>query len=164
VRRVIGIDRGVSGALALVSATGELIEVADMPTLRDGSSGRAAVNAPLLAELLARWHAQEAICEFVSARSKEGAVGAFSFGRSPGLVEGVCAALGVPIRFLTPPTWKRFEALAPVENDAAAARLCLANDDDAGSRYHLKRVVECVKAAASAFRELEGLTAAEAAA
>jgi hypothetical protein len=51
-----------------------------------------------------------------------------------------------------------FEALAPVERDSAAARLCLANDDDAGARYHLKRVVECVKAAAETFRELAALT------
>ena len=49
-----------------------------------------------------------------------------------------------------------FEALAPLES-AAAARLSLKNDDDAGARYHLKRVVECVKAAASTFRELEAL-------
>jgi hypothetical protein len=38
-----------------------------------------------------------------------------------------------------------FEALAPVESDSAAARLCLRNDDDIGARYHLKRIVECVK-------------------
>jgi hypothetical protein len=50
-----------------------------------------------------------------------------------------------------------FKALAPVESDSAAARLCLKNDDDAGARYHLKRVVECVKAAAASFRELEAL-------
>src|SRR3984893_16059899 len=50
-----------------------------------------------------------------------------------------------------------FEALAPLESDAAAARLSLKNDDDAGARYHLKRVVECVKAAASTFRDLEAL-------
>jgi hypothetical protein len=54
-----------------------------------------------------------------------------------------------------------YEALAPVEADAAAARLCLRNDDDAGARYHLKRVVECVKAAASTFRELESLNGRE---
>jgi hypothetical protein len=46
-----------------------------------------------------------------------------------------------------------FEALEPVERDSAAVRLCLANDDDVGARYHLKRVVECVKAAAATFRE-----------
>ena len=51
-----------------------------------------------------------------------------------------------------------FEALAPVESDAVAARLSLKNDDDAGARYHLKRVVECVKAAAMTFRELESLS------
>jgi hypothetical protein len=50
-----------------------------------------------------------------------------------------------------------FEALAPLESDAAAARLSLKNDDDAGARYHLKRIVECIKAAASTFRDLEAL-------
>jgi hypothetical protein len=50
-----------------------------------------------------------------------------------------------------------FEALAPVESDAPATRLCLKNDDDAGARCHLKRIVECAKAAASTFRELEAL-------
>jgi hypothetical protein len=50
-----------------------------------------------------------------------------------------------------------FEAMAPVERDSEAARLCLENEDDVGARYHLKRVVECVKAAAATFRELEAL-------
>jgi propanediol dehydratase small subunit len=51
-----------------------------------------------------------------------------------------------------------FEMLEPVEHDSAAARHCLSNADDVGARYHLKRVVECVKAAAATFRELEALT------
>jgi hypothetical protein len=50
-----------------------------------------------------------------------------------------------------------FEMLEPVEHDSAAARHCLSNDDDVGARYHLKRVVECVKAAAATFKELEAL-------
>jgi hypothetical protein len=53
------------------------------------------------------------------------------------------------------------EALAPVENDALAARFCLKNDDDTGARYHLKRVVVSVKAAALTFRELEALRGGE---
>ena len=100
---LIGIDPGIAGALALISRDGDLIDVADMPVLRDGSGGRASVNAPLLAELLARWHAREVVCEFVSARPKEGAVGTFSFGRSRGVIEGACGALGLPIRFITSP-------------------------------------------------------------
>lgn len=50
-----------------------------------------------------------------------------------------------------------FEAMATVEGDSAAVRLCLKNDGDAGARYHLKRVVGCVKAAASTSREIEAL-------
>ena len=50
-----------------------------------------------------------------------------------------------------------FEALGPVECDVGSARLCLRNDDDAGAKYHLKRVVECVKSAALTFNELEAL-------
>ena len=49
------------------------------------------------------------------------------------------------------------EALAPVERDVRAARLCLRNDDDAGARYHLKRVVAGVKNASSTFGELQEL-------
>ena len=78
---VIGINPGIAGVLALGSRSSELIEVADMPVLRDGSAGRASVNAPLLAELLARWHAREVICAFIAARPGEGPTGAFSFGR-----------------------------------------------------------------------------------
>ena len=96
VTNIIGIDPGVVGALALVSLAGDLIEVADMPILRDGSAGRATVNAPLLADLLARWHAREVICEFVGPRPGEGALGAFSFGRCRGLSR----ARALPLPFL----------------------------------------------------------------
>jgi hypothetical protein len=45
----IGIAPGMTGALALLSNEGALLEVADMPTLADGTKGRSTVNAPLLA-------------------------------------------------------------------------------------------------------------------
>ena len=64
-----------------------------MPTLADGPAGRRNVSAPLLADLLVRWHAVEVVCEFVSARPNEGGVGAFSFGHARGAIEGACAAL-----------------------------------------------------------------------
>lgn len=121
VTNIIGIDPGVVGALALVSLAGDLIEVADMPILRDGSAGRATVNAPLLADLLARWHAREVICEFVGPRPGEGALGAFSFGRCRGVIEGACAALAVPIRFVTPPSWKRLVGIPPGRDGAKDA-------------------------------------------
>jgi crossover junction endodeoxyribonuclease RuvC len=110
---ILGIDPGIGGALALLSDAGELVDVLDMPVLRDGPKGRAAVNGPLLAEAIYRWHATRAYVELVGARPGEGAVGAFSFGRSRGIIEGVLAAAGVPVEMIAPPAWKRAVGIGP---------------------------------------------------
>ena len=43
---IIGIDIGVTGAIALLDETGALLEISDIPTLQDGPKGRREVNAP----------------------------------------------------------------------------------------------------------------------
>lgn len=118
---IIGIDIGVHGALAKLSADGELLQIADMPCLADGPNGRPAVNPPLLAELIYKWHAGHAFVEYVGARPGEGAVGAFAFGRSRGVVEGVLGACGVPATHITPPTWKRLVGIPPGRDGAKDA-------------------------------------------
>jgi crossover junction endodeoxyribonuclease RuvC len=120
---VIGVDPGAHGALAVLSAAGDLLEVLDMPHTPE-ANGRTATNAPLLAAILARTKARVAFCEFVSARPTDAKAAAFSFGRARGVIEGVCGALGLPIVFLTPPTWKRIADIpAGVENkDLARTR------------------------------------------
>jgi len=110
---VIGVDIGLCGAVALVTSLGELVFVADMPVLNDGPAGRPAVNAPLLSALLRQWNPTEAFVEYVGARPGEAASGAFAFGRSRGVVEGVLGAHGLPVRFLTPPVWKRAVGIKP---------------------------------------------------
>jgi hypothetical protein len=47
----LGIDLGLHGAVAVVSETGELVSVANMPHLNDGPKGRATINAPLFVDL-----------------------------------------------------------------------------------------------------------------
>jgi crossover junction endodeoxyribonuclease RuvC len=116
---ILGIDIGASGAIALLTMEGGLIEVADMPVLQDGPKGRRAVNAPLLSSIIFKSHADQAFIEFVGARPGEGAVGAFAFGRSRGVIEGVLAAAGVPVRFIAPATWKRAVGLSLASKDAA---------------------------------------------
>ena len=118
---IIGVDLGSKGALALLSPAGELLAVADMPILRDGPANRPNVNAPLLAAIVYRWQATQAFVEFVGARPGEGPTGAFAFGRSRGVVEGVCAAAGLPVAFLTPPTWKRAVGIPPGKDGAKDA-------------------------------------------
>jgi len=57
---VLGVDIGASGALALLDDNGDVVAVADMPTLDDGPKGRRSVNGPLLASLIARWEPSKA--------------------------------------------------------------------------------------------------------
>jgi hypothetical protein len=118
---IMGVDIGVTGAVALLEDTGELVDVFDTPCLNDGPAKRRTVNAPLLAEIVFKSHVRLAFVEFVGPRPKEGAVGAFAFGRSRGVIEGVLAAAGIPVEFLTPPAWKRVIGIAPGKDGAKDA-------------------------------------------
>jgi hypothetical protein len=62
--------------------------------------------------------ATKAFIEYFGAQPRDGAVGAFAFGRPRGTIEGVFAALGRPIAFLSPPTWKRLVGIAPGRSGA----------------------------------------------
>jgi hypothetical protein len=93
---IIGIDIGIAGGVAVLSASGVLIEVHAMPCLADGPAGRRTVNGPLLASIVFASHATRAFVEYVSARPGEGAVGAFAFGRSRGTSRAFWPPLASP--------------------------------------------------------------------
>lgn len=118
---IIGVDIGAQGALALLSDDGALIAVEDMPILRDGPANRPSVNAPLLAAIVSQWAPSRAFVEFVGARPGEGPVGAFAFGRSRGVIEGVLGALGVSANTLAPASWKRAVGIPPGRDGAKDA-------------------------------------------
>jgi crossover junction endodeoxyribonuclease RuvC len=117
----LGIDIGLGGAVALIGDDGALLAVYDMPCLDDGPAGRRNINAALLAEIVAKSNSTKAFVELVGPRPKEGAVGAFAFGRARGVIEGVCASLNVSITWLTPPQWKRLVGIAPGKDGAKDA-------------------------------------------
>lgn len=118
---ILGIDPGAHGAVAVLDESGQLLAVEDMPSLFE-ANGRTATNAPLLAGILARTRARIAFCEFVGARPTDAKVAAFAFGRARGIIEGCAGALGLPIVFLTPPTWKRLADIPPGAENKDLAR------------------------------------------
>jgi crossover junction endodeoxyribonuclease RuvC len=123
-RLVIGVDIGSRGAIARlsISALGiTLLGVDDMPVLRDGPAGRPTVSAPLLGEIVAQSRASKAFVEYVGARPGEGAVGAFSFGRSLGTVLGVLGGLSVEVQMIAPSAWKRTIGIPPGRDGAKDA-------------------------------------------
>lgn len=106
---IMGIDPGLSGAIAVYdTATGELM-VEDMPTVEVTRNGKAKreISAQLLAEAIAAGYAKQAFLERVGAMPGQGVSSTFSFGRSVGMLEGVLAALDIPTTIVPPTTWQR---------------------------------------------------------
>ena len=154
---ILGIDPGAHGAVAVLDAAGNLVEIHDMPAIEE-TAGRPATNAPLLASLLAKTGARIAFCEFVGARPTDAKSSAFSFGRARGVIEGVAGALDLPVVFITPPVWKRFANIAPgVENkDQARARAIArwpAKADLFARKKDVDRAEACLIALAGLHRE-----------
>ena len=123
--RILGIDPGVSGALAVVDS-GRVVALRDMPTLQIGRGSRGTTSVVNGAELTAWIHAQEvdkAVLERVHAMPKNGVSAMFQFGRGYGTVEGVLAALRVPVDYAEPLKWKLAVKLSVgATKDASRAR------------------------------------------
>lgn len=106
--RIVGIDPGVSGAVSLIE-DGKLISVDDLPVVEVvvSKKKRRSIAPVLLFDLMAKLKPDLVILESVGVRSGEGAVGAFSFGRTFGVIEGIIAAQKIPCEYVTPATWKK---------------------------------------------------------
>ena len=113
---IVGIDPGMAGAIAWLSDDGHLIEVRDLPVAK-GEGLMPAVLAVFLREQDRQ--PVHAFLERVAARPGAGVSGMFNFGRGYGQIEGVLAALGVPVTLVTPGKWK---GALRVPADKAASR------------------------------------------
>jgi len=103
----IGIDPGLSGAIAIISP--ESLKIFDMPTMtveRNGKSKRQ-VSATELAEMIYLYTGKDChvYVEKVSAMAGQGVTSVFSFGRSFGMIEGILAAFKLPVTYVAPATW-----------------------------------------------------------
>jgi crossover junction endodeoxyribonuclease RuvC len=104
---ILGIDPGKSGALALYDPATGALEVEDVPTLQIGS--KRTLDHYALARTVDNWarHNPVVYLELVGSMPGEGHAGAFDFGRTSGLLCGVCAAHFLRIEWVTPGVWKR---------------------------------------------------------
>lgn len=111
----IGIDPGITGALAAINHRG-MLAVSDMPVMqrsKGGATVKNQVNAAALADLLRQWlegydkNEIRIFIERVQAMPKQGVSTMFSMGHTCGIIEGVVAARGYPHELVTPREWKR---------------------------------------------------------
>lgn len=109
--QIVGIDPGLSGALAALDAQGRVLEVADMPVLTTGN-GRSVLDVVQLRALLLRLLPFRGVwVEQVSAMPTDSRVSAFSFGRSVGALEACCVLCALPLHRVSPQAWKRAAGL-----------------------------------------------------
>ena len=95
-RRIIGIDVGLNGAIAMMQGE-TLTGIVDMPTVsltRNGVAKRQ-ISIPELIAILDEFKPEEAFIEKVFAMAGQGVTSVFSFGRSLGAIEGVIAARSI---------------------------------------------------------------------
>lgn len=122
---VLGIDPGISGALAALDSNGNLV-VEDFPVHAVKTSlGRARNELDLvqLAQFIQGISAavDHVFIERVNAMPGQGVTSMFRFGYSAGAVHGVIAALGLPVTFVTPQTWQKAQGVG-AGADAARQR------------------------------------------
>jgi crossover junction endodeoxyribonuclease RuvC len=108
VNYVIGIDPGISGAIA-VFEDGKLVNVIDMPTLEvdSGKTKKRHISAVSLCNYLTVFSNAHVVIEKVGAMPGQGVTSMFNFGRSAGIIEGVVVGLKIPHTYVTPATWTK---------------------------------------------------------
>ncbi|WP_333824270.1 hypothetical protein [Pinisolibacter sp.] len=115
-RPIVGFDPGLSGAGAVVTPSGDLVAVFDLPMMGEGKAAR--IDANLLARLIEEFAPASAVAEQVGAMPKQGVASTFAFGRAVGVLAGVLGALAIPTTYVPPGTWKRFHHLSAAKEDA----------------------------------------------
>lgn len=119
---VLGIDPGLSGALALLTPQG--LEIWDMPVLQitRNDKRRNTVDSVALGRLIDSISNRVgiAVVEQVGGMTGQSASASFEFGRNVGIVYGVLAANFIPTEQVHPVKWKRAVGIKPPKGEKAA--------------------------------------------
>ena len=125
---IIGIDPGISGAICFFE-NGEIKDVIDMPSMAEGKKNKKQINgSQLFNELEIRVKDLQkkniaVVVERVSAMPGQGVTSMFNFGQSYGVIKGICAAMQLPIYFISPSKWKKYFNLIKTSKDASRAKV-----------------------------------------
>lgn len=117
----IGIDAGLKGALALLN--GHHAKVIPMP-VSGGEIEGLAIAKFLESALSMRDQNPIVWLEKVHSMPKQGVSSTFKFGKGYGTIIGVCQALRISLRFVTPQAWKQVVLAGTAKDKFAAIAYC----------------------------------------
>ena len=123
--RIIGIDPGLNGAIAVLQ-NNKVIEIHDVPVMTDGKKNKRQLNSAQLVKLLKDNFQDEVdtvvVVEQVNAMPGQEVTSMFNFGQTFGAIKGICAALNLPIFFVRPAKWKKHFDLINSSKDASRTK------------------------------------------
>src|SRR5215469_5948426 len=119
--RIVGIDCGVHGALAVIEITNgapQLVDATDVPVVGTGAKER--VDVAAVRDWIMLHNPNHAAVERGQAMPRQGASSGFKYGRACGALEAVIACCAIPMTIVEPSVWKRFHG-ADKETDRQRA-------------------------------------------
>tara|TARA_B100002051_G_C16474060_1_gene504762 strand:- start:224 stop:718 length:495 start_codon:yes stop_codon:yes gene_type:complete len=123
--KVIGIDPGLSGAIAILE-NNKVEKIFDIPVMSEGKKNKRQLNSAQLVKLLndhvSNKEETAIVVEHVTAMPGQGVTSMFNFGQTFGAIKGICAALGLPIFFVRPSKWKKHFDLINSSKDASRTK------------------------------------------
>ncbi|WP_312084048.1 hypothetical protein [Brevundimonas sp.] len=114
--RIIGVDPGKTGALALIDTQAWTIAITDMPQ-EPGRGSKVAVSPAGVARAFDAARPDHAFIEDVWSSPQQGVASAFNFGRSLGILEGACASRAILTK-VRPQEWKTLTKTPKDKNEA----------------------------------------------
>ncbi len=101
----IGIDPGLSGAVAVLDSEGRLLWVEDVPTMKPGK--KPVYDVAGMAGLLLRSGEATACLEQAQGMPGQGITSTFHIGEGFGIWRGILAAFEIPLLTVRPSVWQR---------------------------------------------------------
>ena len=123
--KIIGIDPGLSGAVAILQDK-TVLGVYDMPVMSEGKKNKRQLNSAqlvnIIRENIGNNDETAVVVEQVNAMPGQGVTSMFNFGQTFGAIKGVCAALELPIFFVRPSKWKKHFELINSSKDSSRTK------------------------------------------
>ena len=123
--KIIGIDPGLSGAIAVLE-NNQVLNIFEIPVMSEGKKNKKQLNSALLVNLLKENINKEeevaVVVEQVNAMPGQGVTSMFNFVQTFGALKGICAALELPIFFVRPSKWKKHFELINSSKDASRTK------------------------------------------
>lgn len=115
--KIVGVDPGKRGALALLDTESGATKFADMPLVSYGT--KQLVSGLGIAQVIEDWQPDAGAIERVGARPGQGSVSMFNFGASYWGAKSVIECFCPSLMLVTPQTWKRRLGLIGKDKEAA---------------------------------------------